>query len=168
MADFTAGQDTKQKIYDTARRLFYQRGYLKTTLAAISQESGINSAMVSYYFDSKANLALAVFAEYMQDTKNLVGELLPSVSERSDLMFQTAVEVRVHVKNMQSFYQLGRFLHELNQTSFYLKREYYHRIFRTAQLGIRFEYKLRQGLRNYGYELRDYGFADRGALRRRA
>ncbi len=123
MADFTAGQDTKQKIYDTARRLFYQRGYLKTTLAAISQESGINSAMVSYYFDSKANLALAVFAEYMQDTKNLVGELLPSVSERSDLMFQTAVEVRVHVKNMQSFYQLGRFLHELNQTSFYLKRE---------------------------------------------
>lgn len=123
MADLPAGQDTKQKIYDTARRLFYERGFTKTTLSVISQEAKINSAMVAYYFENKTNLALAVYSDYMQETKELVSRILPSVSSQSDLMFQTALEVRIHTRNMQSSYQLGRFLYELNQTSFYLQRE---------------------------------------------
>jgi len=49
-------QDTKQKILDTAEKLFAERGYDATSLRQIIAEAGVNLAAVHYHFGSKEDL----------------------------------------------------------------------------------------------------------------
>lgn len=52
---------TKERILDTAERLFSERGYSATSLRAIIAEADVNLASVHYHFDSKEALLEAVF-----------------------------------------------------------------------------------------------------------
>ncbi|HYK90913.1 MAG TPA: TetR/AcrR family transcriptional regulator [Acidobacteriota bacterium] len=54
-------QDTKDRILDTAERLFAERGYDATSLRAITREAGVNLAAVNYHFNSKESLLRALF-----------------------------------------------------------------------------------------------------------
>ena len=45
--------DTKERILDTAERLFAQQGYAATSLRGIIAEAGVNLAAVHYHFHSK-------------------------------------------------------------------------------------------------------------------
>jgi AcrR family transcriptional regulator len=48
--------DTKQKILDTAERLFGERGYDAVSLRQVIGEAGVNLAAVHYHFGSKEEL----------------------------------------------------------------------------------------------------------------
>jgi AcrR family transcriptional regulator len=48
--------DTKQKILDTAERLFGEHGYDATSLRQIISEAGVNLAAIHYHFGSKQEL----------------------------------------------------------------------------------------------------------------
>ncbi len=54
-------EDTRERILDTAERLFAQHGIEATSLRAITAEAGVNLAAVHYYFGSKEALVRAVF-----------------------------------------------------------------------------------------------------------
>ena len=49
-------QATAEKILDAAERLFASRGFSATTIKMIAAESEQNSALIYYYYDSKATL----------------------------------------------------------------------------------------------------------------
>jgi len=54
-----AGQDNPQlrgSILDTAERLFASQGYSATSMREIAEASGVNPAMIHYYFGSKKAL----------------------------------------------------------------------------------------------------------------
>lgn len=123
MAVKGSGQKTRDKILKTARKQFYEQGYTDTTLATISTEADVNSAMVSYYFNGKLNLALEIYGTYMEDVKQLVRKTARAITPSEDLMLLTAIEVRVHTRNLQTSYKLARFMYELNQTCFFLSHE---------------------------------------------
>ena len=48
--------ETKQKILDTAERLFAENGYAATSLRHIIAEAGVNLAAIHYHFGSKQDL----------------------------------------------------------------------------------------------------------------
>jgi AcrR family transcriptional regulator len=48
--------DTKNKILDTAERLFGEQGYAATSLRHITAEAGVNLAAIHYHFGSKEGL----------------------------------------------------------------------------------------------------------------
>ena len=48
--------DTKQKILDTAERLFGEQGYSPTSLRNIISKAGVNLAAIHYHFGSKQDL----------------------------------------------------------------------------------------------------------------
>jgi AcrR family transcriptional regulator len=48
--------ETKQKILDTAERLFGQQGYAATSLRHIIAEAGVNLAAIHYHYGSKEEL----------------------------------------------------------------------------------------------------------------
>jgi AcrR family transcriptional regulator len=48
--------DTKEKILDTAERLFGDQGYAATSLRHIISDAGVNLAAVHYHFGSKEDL----------------------------------------------------------------------------------------------------------------
>jgi AcrR family transcriptional regulator len=52
---------TRQRILDTAERLFADQGLHATTLRQITREAGVNLAAVNYHHGSKDALILAVF-----------------------------------------------------------------------------------------------------------
>ncbi len=55
-------QATRQKILETARRLFAERGYVATTLPAIAAEAGVAVATVTAVFGTKLALLDALIA----------------------------------------------------------------------------------------------------------
>jgi AcrR family transcriptional regulator len=52
--------DTKERILDTAERLFSEQGYAATSLRSIIARAGVNLAAVHYHFHSKEALLEAV------------------------------------------------------------------------------------------------------------
>jgi AcrR family transcriptional regulator len=54
--------DTKERILDSAERLFATHGFDGTSLRDITADAGVNLAAVNYHFGSKLSLLRSVFA----------------------------------------------------------------------------------------------------------
>lgn len=53
---------TKQQIYQTAKRLFFEEGY-RVGSRKIASEAGANQGLITYYFRNKENIAMMVLRE---------------------------------------------------------------------------------------------------------
>jgi len=71
---------TEEKIKEAARKVFMQKGYAATRTRDIAEESGINLALLNYYFRSKEKLFNQVMLEKMQQ---FFGVLLPIINDPS-------------------------------------------------------------------------------------
>lgn len=58
---------TEEKIKKAALKLFTQKGYAGTRTRDISEEAGINLALLNYYYRSKEKLFELVMTEILQD-----------------------------------------------------------------------------------------------------
>lgn len=58
---------TRQRILDTAERLFADQGFHATTLRQITREADVNLAAVNYHHGSKDSLILAVFQRRLDE-----------------------------------------------------------------------------------------------------
>ena len=57
---------TEEKIKEAARRVFTQKGYAATRTRDIAEESGLNLALINYYFRSKEKLYDLIMLEHVQ------------------------------------------------------------------------------------------------------
>ncbi|MFZ7120089.1 MAG: TetR/AcrR family transcriptional regulator [Eubacteriaceae bacterium] len=57
---------TKQKIYEVAKKLFIQEGYNNVTNKKIAEVSGENQGLITYYFKNKSNIANTILKENYQ------------------------------------------------------------------------------------------------------
>jgi len=57
---------TEEKIKAAARKVFTQKGYAATRTRDIAEESGLNLALINYYFRSKEKLFDIIMVENMQ------------------------------------------------------------------------------------------------------
>jgi AcrR family transcriptional regulator/NAD-dependent dihydropyrimidine dehydrogenase PreA subunit len=62
----------RQEIIDTARRLFMENGYDKTTIAEITSTLKVAQGLAYYYFKSKQELLYAVIDEIIREDTELV------------------------------------------------------------------------------------------------
>jgi len=62
-----AFNDKQIQIIETAERLFANKGFDATSVRDISEEAGVNIAMISYYFGSKEKLLDSLFS-YRSET----------------------------------------------------------------------------------------------------
>jgi TetR/AcrR family transcriptional regulator, transcriptional repressor for nem operon len=56
--------DTRDRIIETARELFFEQGYAQTGIAQILKASGVNSGSLYHFFPSKEDLLAAVLEKY--------------------------------------------------------------------------------------------------------
>lgn len=54
-----AGTDTREAIVAAAGRLFAERGFEDASMRAIAAEAGVDAALITHFFGSKANLLAA-------------------------------------------------------------------------------------------------------------
>ncbi|AKL94763.1 transcriptional regulator TetR family [Clostridium aceticum] len=63
----TKGEITKQKIYDTAKEMFYTKGYNNTTMKDITTDLGISLGNLTYYFKTKDAIVINIFVDYLDN-----------------------------------------------------------------------------------------------------
>jgi AcrR family transcriptional regulator len=73
--------DTRERILETAERLFAERGYSATSLRTVITEANVNQAAVHYYFRSKEALLEAVFLRRMEPANRERLEMLDRFEE---------------------------------------------------------------------------------------
>lgn len=72
MPKFDKNLQIKNDILETAKKLFYEKGYDNTTFADIASNLRITKGLISYYFDSKANLANRVYHDFISKNQSTI------------------------------------------------------------------------------------------------
>jgi TetR/AcrR family transcriptional regulator, regulator of cefoperazone and chloramphenicol sensitivity len=78
MSHRSDGQVTRQRLIEAASSLFAEKGFRKTTIKEICEESGANIAAVNYHFGDKAGL----YREVWQVAYNAAVTRYPFATER--------------------------------------------------------------------------------------
>ena len=60
MANRNGKENTRDRIIDSAKRLFADQGYQKTTISDISRQAGLSEAALYEYFQGKEDLLLTI------------------------------------------------------------------------------------------------------------
>lgn len=77
-------KDTRQRIVETAERLFRQLGFQKTTVADIARELGMSSANVYRFFGAKSEINEAVCRHLMGEVEQAAEAIAAETSSASD------------------------------------------------------------------------------------
>src|SRR5215475_9577012 len=87
-------KQTKEKIVQSAIRLFQERGYEKTTSNDIASEAGVSVGSFYVYFTDKRQLLLSIFDRLADELfKNIFDGLKPEHLFDSDLRHKIRVAV---------------------------------------------------------------------------
>ncbi len=122
--------DTKEKILDTAEKLFAKKGFHSTSLRLITKEAGVNLAAVNYHFGSKESLLEAVFErrlnplnsirrKRLKEIRDNAGKTgtLPSVEDVLRAVIEPTLKFKASGKGAENFIALvGRSMVEPNET----------------------------------------------------
>lgn len=84
-----SSEATRRRILDVARRHIGQHGYAKATLKDISNEAGLTSGAIYYYFKSKKELVNALITE----TNALIVDRFEVAAQRADTLAAKLVSV---------------------------------------------------------------------------
>lgn len=86
---------TKDRIYETAVELFYERGYNGTTLRDICSRAGVRPPSVYYHFENKQGLLYAVLKKSTVDSTELLRSRIEGVEGPEERL---AAAIQAHVE----------------------------------------------------------------------
>ena len=100
---------TARRLLAAAQDILAERGYAELTITAISQVSGVNRALVSYYFGGKAGLLSALVETLFQDPEvGYVEEIRASRHgpDRADALLDWQRRVSARDRTNRMLYEL--------------------------------------------------------------
>lgn len=71
-----SGGEKKQKIIETAKRVFAEKSFFDATLEEISELSGVKKSTIYYYFESKLDLLMEILETIIRQVTARIDELL--------------------------------------------------------------------------------------------
>lgn len=100
------GQDVEHKIIDAARELFYEKGYMGTTVRDIAKKADVNLALLHYYFRTKDKIFRIVFDEaftllFSKLNRALISD--KSIFEKIEMMIAGYVSTGMKYPQLPSF-----------------------------------------------------------------
>lgn len=75
MANYENGLETKSRIINTCKELFYTKGFDQTTFKDIGRTAGVNQGLIVYYYKTKNILANTVFQDVMTEMMTQIDSL---------------------------------------------------------------------------------------------
>jgi AcrR family transcriptional regulator len=112
---------TRERVLETCRRLFNEKGPGAVTTAEIAATVGINEGNLYYYFKKKDQIVLALFDEFEQALAAMSSRQLDNIEQdragEDSIMdfFKLAWEWRFFYRDAQSLYGLAPELRERNK-----------------------------------------------------
>ena len=98
--------NTREKILDQARRLFNDRGLTTITMRHIAEALGISLGNLTYHFQKREDLVMAIYQELVTKMNSVMEEL----------MHEKSAFVQIHrgaLRSMEMFYEYRFFLIDL-------------------------------------------------------
>lgn len=123
MGKYKVGIEKKEKLYQTAKALFYEKGYIEATCKEISKAAEMNVGLINYYFGSKGALAVLVYSEFMTDIKIKIKEKLEAQKIDAELLLATALEIRFIYRNIKEDENFGRFYNNLMEENIIIREK---------------------------------------------
>lgn len=80
---YKKGIQTRNLIYQTAKKIFYQNGYKKARIQDITDAADVPIGLFTYYFKSKDGIVQQFFSEFMTQIFSRVDETLHDKVENS-------------------------------------------------------------------------------------
>ena len=69
------GEDTRDRLIEAGRSLFAARGFAGTSVRDLTQEAGVNLGAVTYHFETKQGLYLAVLEACLSPVRERLGAI---------------------------------------------------------------------------------------------
>lgn len=114
MTKMTKGMLTKEKTYAAAKKLFYEKGYINTTVKDICAEANIKLGTFTYHFESKDSLAIDIYREFSSAIISGVYTILEHQKEpHTDAFMHDITSYRVYYTAIHSNQHVKRFYSEI-------------------------------------------------------
>lgn len=102
----TGAIDIKQKIVDAASVLFAEKTFEGASVRDIASQSGVNIAMISYYFGGKEGLYLECIAKFAQGRVDMLQKILTPVTTQEEFK----VRLKLFFESMMALYSSDKHL----------------------------------------------------------
>lgn len=116
VASYKTSKDSKNRIIETCKELFYLQGYTKTTYIDICKKASSNPGLINYYFKTKQNIAAHIYGEFMSSIKQSVRAYLTHHYGEYDLQYGTTLETRILTELLKRDEHLRTFYYEICST----------------------------------------------------
>jgi AcrR family transcriptional regulator len=111
------GTDTRERLIESARYLFWERGFAGTSMAELLAHAEVNSGSFYHFFESKESLLRAVLEEYLVALRPMVVDpAFAQTSEPIERIFAILAGYRVRILQTECRYgcPLGRLALEID------------------------------------------------------
>ncbi|MFA0815186.1 MAG: TetR/AcrR family transcriptional regulator [Anaerofustis sp.] len=115
MATYKAGEETKSRILEKSKELFYKNGLKNTTYIQISKKADVNIGTIVYHFKSIENIGHIVYLEIVKHRRDVTFEKIkktfPDLSMDSALY--PLLEYRINTDSYIRYPNYTRFIGEI-------------------------------------------------------
>lgn len=117
MTKITKGMQTMNRTCDAAKKLFYEKGYINTTVKDICAEANIKLGTFTYHYESKDSLAVSIYKELSSAIISSVYTLLKNNNDLDiDEFMQDITSYRTYYTAFHSNENAKRFYSEICNT----------------------------------------------------
>lgn len=95
MAEYATSKESRNKIIEACKELFFLQGYKKTTYVDICNKANSNPGLINYYFKTKKNIAAYIYGEFYLLIKECVKMHMLKNYGYYDLQYGTTLEFRI-------------------------------------------------------------------------
>ncbi len=100
MAQYKTGRNTKEKIIEVSKSLFYEKGYNDTSFNEICAKAEVNSGLISYHFKGgKCEIAKKIYKELMIYFQGKTLELFPGESNEVKMVMSLGMHQKIFYKD---------------------------------------------------------------------
>ena len=132
------GEMTRQRILETSKKLFYERGYKDVSMRNIAQQCNIAGGNLTYYFATKQEVADCILTDFYLAIMKYVRDYFPEMDRVFDRHFYNSMIFNIVLFRNENYM---RFYREILDSQ--RPMEIFSKIVEHVYLGIMDEFHLR-------------------------
>ncbi len=80
MATYKKGIETRERIFQSAKKMFYEYGYKSATIEKIAEDAKVPIGLVNYYF-KKNDILSIIYTQFIQNIKKSIDDQVSNLIE---------------------------------------------------------------------------------------
>lgn len=108
---YQKGIETRERIIASAKKLFYEHGYNKTTIKMITIDAGVSLSAIPYYFNKKEEIIREIYHSFLSQIYDFLDEQL---DERPDAYLMHYYASKIYYRNILNDDNNARFYYEVS------------------------------------------------------